>query len=163
MNQLCDPALIPVTEWPEFLDDAEAAALLDFAIAHEKDFKPARTHKGEDPDTRKSLVTLDLGPFKEILKDRVKAALPELAARLKIRGVTGDKFEIELAAHGEGAFFRNHIDTQTEFSEWKDMRSARAISAAYYLNRTPAHFSGGALRLLRLTKVNSWPTQPLFL
>ena len=50
-------------------------------------------------------------------------------------------FEIELAPHGDGAFFKPHIDMR--FGETGD----RVISVVYYLHGTPKNFTGGGLRI----------------
>jgi Rps23 Pro-64 3,4-dihydroxylase Tpa1-like proline 4-hydroxylase len=55
-------------------------------------------------------------------------------------------YEIELVAHGDGAFFSRHIDTYTT------RKSQRVISGVYYFHRQPKAFSGGELRLYGLTK-----------
>ena len=51
--------------------------------------------------------------------------------------------ELELMAHGDGAFYKRHLDTQTG----GDARSRRLVSGVYYFNHRPKAFSGGALRL----------------
>ena len=51
--------------------------------------------------------------------------------------------ELEMVAHGDGAFFLRHADTVIR----REMTSYRAISAVYYFHRLPKSFSGGVLRL----------------
>jgi Rps23 Pro-64 3,4-dihydroxylase Tpa1-like proline 4-hydroxylase len=53
--------------------------------------------------------------------------------------------ELQIAAHGNGAFFRRHNDSL------KGWNMNRVISAVYYFHRQPCAFSGGALRLYPLT------------
>jgi Rps23 Pro-64 3,4-dihydroxylase Tpa1-like proline 4-hydroxylase len=51
--------------------------------------------------------------------------------------------ELELVAHGDGAFYRRHIDTQTA----TERSHIRVLSGVYYFHRQPKRFTGGALRL----------------
>ena len=53
------------------------------------------------------------------------------------------RIELEMVAHGDGAFFLRHADTVIR----REMTSYRAISAVYYFHRLPKSFSGGVLRL----------------
>jgi SM-20-related protein len=48
-------------------------------------------------------------------------------------------FELELVAHGDGAFFARHMDTLNHHH--------RIISAVYYFQALPKAFCGGVLRL----------------
>ncbi len=131
----------------DFLPEETAAALLDFALAHEADFKPTKTGRGEAggvrPEIRVSTGLRDLGPFKPILKDRLHALVPELVGRLRATPVDDPKFELELVAHNDGAFYKHHIDTQTA----SDRQYVRVLSGVYYFHAAPKAFSGGALRL----------------
>jgi Rps23 Pro-64 3,4-dihydroxylase Tpa1-like proline 4-hydroxylase len=56
--------------------------------------------------------------------------------------------EIELLAHGDGSFYRPHIDTFT--GDGASGGANRRLSLVYYVHRRPPAFSGGRLRLLGL-------------
>ena len=56
--------------------------------------------------------------------------------------------EIELVAHGDGGFYRPHIDTFT--GDGDSAGANRRLSLVYYFHRRPRAFSGGRLRLLAL-------------
>lgn len=130
-----------------FLDLDTAASLLEFTIAHEPDFAPTRTGYGKNsgtrPDLRISTGTRELGPFKPILKDGLRALLPGFVEKLQVTPIDNPKIELELVAHNDGAFFKRHIDTQTA----SNMDHIRVLSAVYYFHGAPKGFTGGALRL----------------
>jgi Rps23 Pro-64 3,4-dihydroxylase Tpa1-like proline 4-hydroxylase len=72
--------------------------------------------------------------------------VPELIASLGVTPFDLFQLELELVAHGEGAFYNMHVDTATgEASQGQE--SERMISGVYYFNAGPGRFSGGALRL----------------
>ena len=87
----------------------------------------------------------DLGPFKQLIEQRVLGLVPEFIAQLGLTPFTPTGVELEAAAHGEGAFYRRHIDlfTAAERNEEAD----RLISLVYYFHKDPKSFSGGLLRL----------------
>jgi Rps23 Pro-64 3,4-dihydroxylase Tpa1-like proline 4-hydroxylase len=67
-----------------------------------------------------------------------------LLAELKMSASELSRFETELVAHGDGAFYARHIDTQMQA---QDRPGIRVLSGVYYFHRLPKAFSGGALRL----------------
>ena len=131
----------------DFLGADAAAGLLAFALGHEAAFEPTKTGfagKGRiRPDFRVSTGTRDLGPYKPMLKDRLRALVPELVARLGTTPVVEPKFELQLVAHNDGAFYKRHIDTQTA----SERNRIRVLSGVYYFHAQPKAFAGGALRL----------------
>src|SRR5262245_64089484 len=70
---------------------------------------------------------------------------PKLITDLHLTLFSPARYEIELVAHGDGAFYSRHIDTDTERGADADMH--RIVSGVYYFNNEPKAFSGGALRL----------------
>jgi SM-20-related protein len=130
----------------DFLDDATAAGLLDFALSRQSDFAPTRIgSKAVDPAIRVSTGLRDLGLFREVLKTRIFGLLPDLIAQLRVTPFAAPKLETELVAHGDGAFYTRHIDTET--GHYDDIDNIRVLSGVYYFNAEPKAFSGGALRL----------------
>ena len=86
------------------------------------------------------------------MQARITAMLPAIVAELRMAPFQPAKFEMELVAHGDGAFFAKHIDTFTGIA---DLPAAhRMISAVYYFFAEPKGFSGGALRLYPLLDAN---------
>src|SRR6185437_7892063 len=132
---------------PGFLTPAEAAQLLAHAAAKEAAF--AATEVGVagrgrvDPSFRVSRGCRDLGEAGPLLEQRLRAIAPELTAELRVTPFEVSGVELQLVAHGDGAFYRRHIDTQTA----ADVQHMRALSGVYYAHREPKGFAGGALRL----------------
>lgn len=126
------------------------ARLIDYAAARRGEFQPSRVGNGEyralNPERRKSEILKRLPGLETEVRDKVAALLPAMMARLQAPAFTPAKFEIELVAHNDGAFFARHIDTFVK----NGPPSTRVISAVYYFHRRPRAFSGGALRLMSL-------------
>jgi len=137
---------LPVECEPDWLDADLADALLEYAIAREDAFRPGSVvYGGEDhinPALRNVLKLADLGPYVRPLKQRARAAKPVLEQKLGVAGFTPTSFEIEIAAHGDGARFVRHIDTFTVANRGT---SPRILTLILYLNRRPKGYSGGAL------------------
>jgi Rps23 Pro-64 3,4-dihydroxylase Tpa1-like proline 4-hydroxylase len=112
-------------------------------VTHEKDkYDGEKGQEGAvDPACRVS-KSLNLGEFKKEMRDRMEVLLPVMFNRLGTRPFVPSKIETELVAHGDGAFFKRHIDTLTH-----PEGRYRIISAVYYFHALPKAFSGGALRL----------------
>jgi SM-20-related protein len=130
-----------------FLEEDTVAGLLEFALGHEHNFEPTKVGRAGPetikPKIRVSLGMRDLGPFKLILKSKVLALVPDLVAKLKTSPVNTPQLELQLVAHGDGAFYKRHIDTRTV----PDRDSIRVLSGVYYFHSHPKAFTGGALRL----------------
>jgi Rps23 Pro-64 3,4-dihydroxylase Tpa1-like proline 4-hydroxylase len=119
--------------------------LLRFARSNEDRFGDTLVTHGEDElvdRTRRVSKNLRLGKLEPEVTSRVKDLLPVMFDRLGIRPFIPSKIEVELVAHGDGAFFRRHIDTLTH----REGRG-RIISGVYYFHTIPKAFSGGVLRL----------------
>jgi SM-20-related protein len=141
----------------DFLTADEHNDLLEFSIANEARFKPTVILEGGvdviNPQQRVSVGLRDLGPGKDLLRARMTALCPKLIAELRVRPFVPAKVELELVAHGEGAFFKRHIDTVTGAGAMS--KSTRIISAVYYFYSEPKAFGGGALRLYRFGRLES--------
>jgi hypothetical protein len=131
----------------DFFPAETVVALLQFVTAHEADFVPTSTGRGDKagvrPDVRVSFGMRHLGPFEAKFRDELRVLVPDLLKQLHMMPLGDTEFELELIAHNDGAFFKPHIDTQT--ASEKD--NIRVLSGVYYFHRTPKAFSGGALRL----------------
>lgn len=127
---------------------AEAVAqLLDFAQTSRDRFKAADVGYGEhnrtDLSYRRSSKLKALGELESELEARARAALPTMCEQLDCSPLEPDRFELEMVAHGDKAFFTRHEDIVMR----PEMTSYRALSAIYYFHRQPKSFSGGVLRL----------------
>jgi Rps23 Pro-64 3,4-dihydroxylase Tpa1-like proline 4-hydroxylase len=133
----------PHRVYADFLPPAEHAALLAWALAEGDRFIPSKVRSGRaDAKVRRSLSLRDLGSAGSDLKTRLTALVPHMLADLRMAPFDVSRIELELISHGDGDYFRRHIDTMAgEFG------ADRAISAIYYFHRAPKGYSGGELRL----------------
>jgi SM-20-related protein len=139
-NKVAAPArglLPPYLVLRDFLDEDTVAGLLDYALSRQADFLPTRL-----ASIRVSATLQDLGIYRSVLKTRILGLVPELIARLQMTPFEAPAVETELVAHGDGAFFKRHIDTGHRILE-----RIRVLSGVYYFNAEPKAFTGGALRL----------------
>ena len=138
--------LPPYLIMKEFLDDVLIERLLDYVLLNESKFVATTIRNGIiDPTRRFSVGLDDLGPVRAELKGKFEALLPSLIDRLRVTRFELARIEMELVAHGEGAFYKRHIDTHTGNAD--EATTQRMISGVYYFHAQPKAFSGGALRL----------------
>jgi Rps23 Pro-64 3,4-dihydroxylase Tpa1-like proline 4-hydroxylase len=129
----------------DWLGTETVERLLWFAQSNEHRFVDSEvTHRGEERVDRTHRLSkkLSLGDLKAEVRGKVTDLLPLMFDRLGIKPFAPSKIEVELVAHGDGAFFLRHIDTLTHTEGRR-----RIISAVYYFHALPKAFSGGALRL----------------
>lgn len=140
--------ILPHLRIVDFLDVLTHAALLDWALANEARFTPARLNRGTvNPEVRRALTLRDLGPLAGALDARLREQTPRWIAALRPTPFAISEVELELAAHNDGAHFTLHTDT---YASSEIARGDRMLSAVYYFHRQPKGFEGGALRLHRL-------------
>ncbi|HET8918077.1 MAG TPA: 2OG-Fe(II) oxygenase [Xanthobacteraceae bacterium] len=123
--------------------------LLHFARTQRDGFRASRVRNSDEKEldltVRRSFKITDLGELRDELHTLARAALPEMSRQLGTGRFEPRKFEIEMVAHGDGAFFTEHYDRNMQ-----SVVDARLISAVYYFHRLPKSFSGGALRIYSL-------------
>ena len=145
----------PHHQYRDFLSPDELAALLDFALANRGRFRPSElAGKIVDPGRRRSEQLPDLGPYRRLFEDRLRAMAPDLFRRTGTRPFDVDHVELEMVAHNDGAHFNAHSDIpvgpgRERLGSGPDGRHERLLSGVYYFHREPKAFSGGALRLFR--------------
>lgn len=140
--------LLPCHTQPDWLPPDMADALLDYGIANEVRFRPGSImHSGKltvDETIRQVSVLGHLGPFHAAMVKAALAAKPRLETLFGMPAFTASQVEIEMAAHGDGAHFQQHIDT---FAVGHNRPNPRVLTLVLYLHRRPRGFVGGALRL----------------
>ena len=149
--------LPPVARMVDFLGQDDHAAILEWTLSNPDLFAPVGIHDNEseatviDPTRRICAATRDFGPHRPMLRERLLAALPDLMAQAGMHFAV-DSLELELAAHGDGAFFTAHTDIPVG-AKRKPLAEMpgqdRILSAVYYFYARPKRFSGGNLRLYR--------------
>lgn len=128
-----------------FLGETMVERLLEFALARREDFAPAKIgRQGRlDDAVRQSAQLCDLGGLKPILEAEFRAVFPAAIEALRIAPFDLTFIELQLVAHGDGAFYQRHIDTGTG----GDGPNHRVLTGVYYFHALPKTFGGGALRL----------------
>lgn len=133
-----------------FLGADLISELLSFAAENESRFKDSTvgiTAKDRvNPEIRVSSILRDFGPLKKEIKSRFNAALPEALNKLGMPGFELYHTELELVAHGNGAFYNRHIDTAID----RDDVSVRVLTAVYYFHAQPKRFTGGRIQRFTL-------------
>jgi Rps23 Pro-64 3,4-dihydroxylase Tpa1-like proline 4-hydroxylase len=133
----------------DFLAEDTVLGLLAYAEANEPRFVATKVGDGiVRPVMRASHALRDLGVFKADIKAKINALVPALIAELRVTPFEPSGIELELVAHGDGAFYKRHIDTRTAAKG--PHRSIRVLSGVYYFHSLPKAFEGGALRLYEI-------------
>src|SRR5476649_2465759 len=100
-----------------WLGKAEAEGLLAYALAAEARFVPTRLNDHGmghlDRIVRQSRVLRDLGDFADPLRQKALALQSGLETAFDMTHTPPNSTQIELVAHGDGAFYRPHTDTFT--------------------------------------------------
>jgi SM-20-related protein len=124
-----------------------AARAFKHAQASRDQFRASDVGHGErnriDLSYRRSSKLKPMGELEDEVRADVMTALPCMCDRLGIRPFNPARFELEMVAHGDGAFFSRHEDIVIR----PEMTNYRVISAVYYFHRLPKSFSGGVLRI----------------
>ena len=124
------------------------ARILSYIEASEPQFEAARVGFAANarvaPEVRTSSRVPFRGDVAAEFMSAVTAVVPSLLERLGMPSFTPSGYEVELVAHGDGAFYRRHLDLHV--GEQGPLQR-RMLSAVYYFHRHPRAFSGGALRL----------------
>ena len=146
---------LPHLQLRDFLSQDEHAALLDYILSNPAKFRAATVRSGNDSivnaERRVASVCRDLGPLSARLHQRFLDSLPALMAELGLRGAPPTTVELELAAHGDGAFYAVHRDIPIgDARKRRSDETDRVLSSVYYLHSEPKGYSGGELRLYQL-------------
>ncbi len=153
-----------LTGW---LGEAQAAALLAYTLTAEARFTPTllndqtpgHVNPGRlDAVVRQSSVLKDLGAFAGPLRRKALALQAGLETAFDMSHTPANSTQIEMVAHGDGAFYRPHTDTYTGDEYTPGGR--RRLTMVYYLHRRPRRFTGGRLRLFDLGGEQSIRIEP---
>lgn len=129
-----------------FMGEEMVARLLAHVAARQDAFVPTQVGHGTlNRNIRASLLLLDFGDLRDELETRMRGVVDWALEELRMSPLHLARIEMELVAHGDGAFYSPHIDTVIDLP---DSTSDRALTGVYYFHRQPKRYSGGALRLL---------------
>lgn len=139
----------------DFLPEPLLAELTKYALSPDRVFAPSSVRNDDGTDQpvaskRKSLICMDgLGDLEEAFLGVFLQHEDTLMASIGIPEFTVSYRECELVVHGDGDFFRTHIDTLNDRGQAAD--SDRMMSAVYFFHREPKQFSGGELVIYPLS------------
>jgi Rps23 Pro-64 3,4-dihydroxylase Tpa1-like proline 4-hydroxylase len=131
----------------EFFAPGELAALTDFALTHESDFRASEVVRPDgnggviDFDFRRSKVLFELGEQRQLIAERVMRFLPRVLDELAWPFFEVRDIEAQITASNDGEFFQVHSDNHHE------ELNGREITFVYFFHAEPKRFSGGELRL----------------
>ncbi|MFD0391300.1 hypothetical protein ACFQ4K_31180 [Tistrella bauzanensis] len=115
-------ALPPYHVIRDFLGPDLVARLLAHADANQDAFIPTGVGEGRiDPEIRVSVLLWDFGSLRDVLAERFRIVMDQVVAELRLSSFELARLEMELAAHGDGAFYRRHIDIPTGVADKKGM------------------------------------------
>lgn len=123
--------------------------LLAFAMACEATFSDTRIGKQGQVEKaiRSSRVCTHFGPLQHDLEQQFIGRMAAAVAALGLSAFALHTLTLELAAHGDGDFYRRHIDT---FVGTGRPDSDRVLTGVYYFHAQPKAFDGGVLRLFSI-------------
>lgn len=129
-----------------FMGQDMVSRLLSHAAANQSHFSPARVDQDPtvDPYRRISQVSYDFGAMRQDLETRFRSVFAWALRELGMPTFDIAHMELELVAHGDGAFCKRHIDTGIN---QPNATTDRTLTAVYYFHRLPKAFQGGELRL----------------
>lgn len=137
----------PYIRIPGFLSAEENAAVLDFAVRRQPDFR-ASTVEGGRPGYRNSQVLMTFEGLGVDFAGRVRELVPDAAQHFGLDIPAKYDFEMQMTTHGDGDYFRIHSDNGSPST------AARVLTYVYYFSRDPLPFSGGHLRLYDDSRVD---------
>lgn len=143
------------------IDDCLGADLanqfLTIALNSQEEFRPARisANVGDGPvpevDAKRRIASIfDMAKEqRQIFRAAIERRVPEIAKALATPAFDPSRYEIEMAAHGDGAHFARHIDTLGVgvTASGDEQPKVRTISVVYYFFKQPKRFTGGTFRL----------------
>ena len=129
----------------EFLAPQELHELTEYVLQHEADFAASEVISPAggviDYEHRRSQVLMDLGPYQELVLQRIKPVLPAVFRKLEMEQHPIARSEFQVTASNDGDFFRMHADNaHAEIA-------SRYLTFVYFFHREPKQFEGGELRI----------------
>lgn len=129
----------------EFLAPQELKELIGLAVAHEADFRASEVISPAggviDYQHRRSHVLDEVGPYQELILERIQAALPSVLRRLNMEQCPITRAEMQVTASNDGDSFAMHTDNG------HDEVASRYLTFVYFFHREPKRFRGGELRI----------------
>jgi Rps23 Pro-64 3,4-dihydroxylase Tpa1-like proline 4-hydroxylase len=140
-----EPARFSLFE--EFLVPEELTQLTNYTLSHENQFRTSQviSHTSNEGKTdythRRSRVLFALGPFQELVANRLRCYLPQIFRALQHSPFDLSSVEAQITATNDGEYFRTHNDNT------HNALVTREITYVLFFHREPKAFTGGELRL----------------
>ena len=131
----------------EFLAPQELEELTRFTLHQENNFAESEVLSPHaeagviNYDHRRSRVLMDLGPYQDLMLERIKTVLPEVLHKLEMDEFSLAGVEAQITASNDGDFFHFHSDNAS------DRVASRYLTFVYFFHREPQPFEGGELRI----------------
>jgi len=129
----------------EFLAPQELQELIGFTLAHEADFRASEVISPAggviDYQHRRSHVLDEVGPYQELILERIKTVLPSVLRRLNMEECPITRTEVQVTASNDGDSFAIHPD------DGHEELASRYLTFVYFFHREPKQFVGGELRI----------------
>ena len=128
----------------EFLVLPEIMALQEYVRSNECHFHPSEIvsmprNTSTDLSYRRSMVTLETGPFGDLIRERIRFYMPRIVEALRHRHFDLKRIEAQITASTDGDFFKIHNDNTHADAPWRE------ITYVYFFHREPKPFTGGEL------------------
>ncbi len=146
----------------DFLAAADAAQLLAQILAAEPNFTPSLIGAGGNAQDAKGFRSSKRLPGRvgvdlDLFRAAIHARFEDFCAATGIAPFPIYHTECSIVSHGDGDFYRTHIDTQTGGAQ---VQHYRVLSCVYYLNSAPKAYSGGALAIHALGNAKAIHIEP---
>lgn len=143
------PKLFNYYRYEGFINESLNKSLLKFCNEKKEEFTDAklglsREKMATNTKYRICKILNELGNCKAEIEKLILDNFTDFCQKLKIKPFEINSIELQIAAHGDGAFFKQHIDTHTEI---ENNSKNRVISAVFYFFNEPKRFDGGELVL----------------
>ncbi len=134
----------------DFLGVERSAALLHQTVGNVGQFHPSDVGSRDrivNHSTRLSAVASVSTLVASWFEQRLSELLPDIWSEFGLAPIAVHSYELELAVHSDGDYYRRHVDT---FMGSGRTDTDRYVSCVYYFHRMPRQFDGGDLRLYPL-------------
>jgi len=129
----------------EFLAPQELEELTSYILQHESDFAASEVISPSggvvDYEHRRSRVLMNVGPYQDLILERIKPVLPAVFGKLGMEKYPVTRAEFQVTASNAGDFFRMHADNGHEEI------ASRYLTFVYFFHHEPKQFEGGELRI----------------
>lgn len=138
-SEIASPILPSVcAQIEQFLPPDLATQIYEYALKRQADFVTTSTSNSKT-DYRQSLFLPYFPEYADLIKQRVRAVLPDVLQHLQLDAFEVDDIEAQLTTHNDGNYYKVHNDNGSADT------ASRELTYVYYFYREPKAFRGGEL------------------